>query len=202
MGSEATQKADGRVQQIEQKIAKLDSDLRQIREQMKRVRGPAQNTLKQRAMKILQQKKMYEKQRDSLMGTVFNMEQAAFTTESLNDTVIMVDAMKMANKQMKQQFKQINIDSVEDLFDDMADLMEDNDIIQEAMSRSFSTPEDLDETELEAELDALGDELLMGEDEEQLPSYLMESSVPSEGLPETGMQQPDQVVEPQVLTTN
>merc|ERR1712137_364585 len=106
-------------------------------------------------------------------------EQAAFTTESLNDTVIMVDAMKMANKQMKQQFKQINIDSVEDLFDDMADLMEDNDIIQEAMSRSFSTPEDLDETELEAELDALGDELLMGEDEEQLPDYLMETSVPS-----------------------
>merc|ERR1712137_632860 len=114
----------------------------------------------------------------------------------------MVNAMKHANTQMKKQFKQINIDSVEDLYDDIAELMEENDMIQEAMSRSFSTPEDLDETELEAELDALGDELLMGEDEEQLPSYLMESSVPSEGLPETGMQQPDQVVEPQVLTTN
>ena len=41
----------------------------------------------------------------------------------------------------------------------------------------------------------------MGEDEEQLPSYLMESSVP-EGLPETNEQQADQIVEPQVLTTN
>merc|ERR1712000_727740 len=91
----------------------------------------------------------------------------------------MVNAMKQANVQMKKQFKQINIDSVEDLYDDMAELMEENDMIQEAMSRSFSTPEDLDENELEAELDALGDELLMGEDEEQIPSYLMESSVPN-----------------------
>merc|ERR1712137_292636 len=96
----------------------------------------------------------------------------------------MVNAMKHANTQMKKQFKQINIDSVEDLYDDMAELMEENDMIQEAMSRSFSTPEDLDENELEAELDALGDELLMGEDEEQLPSYLMESSIP-DSLPAT-----------------
>lgn len=50
------------------------------------------------------------------MGTVFNMEQAAFTTESLNDTVVMVNAMKQANVQMKKQFKQINIDSVEVIY--------------------------------------------------------------------------------------
>lgn len=42
----------------------------------------------------------------------------------------------------------------------MAELMEENDMIQEAMSRSFSTPEDLDEADLEAELDALGDEVM------------------------------------------
>eukprot|EP00339_Tiarina_fusa_P027723 CAMPEP_0117031090 /NCGR_PEP_ID=MMETSP0472-20121206/22388_1 /TAXON_ID=693140 ORGANISM="Tiarina fusus, Strain LIS" /NCGR_SAMPLE_ID=MMETSP0472 /ASSEMBLY_ACC=CAM_ASM_000603 /LENGTH=144 /DNA_ID=CAMNT_0004739347 /DNA_START=223 /DNA_END=657 /DNA_ORIENTATION=- len=144
---------------------------------------------------------MYEQQRDSLMGTVFNMEQASFTTESLNDTVVMVEAMKHANVTMKQQFKKINIDNVEDLYDDMAELMEENDMIQEAMSRSFSTPEDLDENELEAELDALGDELLMGEDEEQLPSYLMESSVPTAALPEQEIGQNSPVVEPQVLTT-
>ena len=47
------------------------------------------------------------------MGTVFNMEQANFTTQSLQDTVVMVSAMKQANVQMKQQFKQIDIDSVE-----------------------------------------------------------------------------------------
>ena len=44
---------------------------------------------------------------------MFNMEQASFTTEYMNDTVVMVNAMKHANTQMKKQFKQINIDSVE-----------------------------------------------------------------------------------------
>merc|ERR1712232_215853 len=198
--NDATQQADSRVERLDQKINQLETDLRKIREQMKRVKpGPAQNSLKQRAMRTLKQKKMYEQQRDSLMGTIFNMEQANFTTESLNDTVVMVNAMKHANTQMKKQFKQIDIDSVEDLYDDMAELMEENDMIQEAMSRSFTTPEDLDESELEAELDALGDELLMGEDEEQLPSYLIESSVPS-GLPQEDISEPNQT-EPQVLQT-
>merc|ERR1712137_1278114 len=201
--SDATQQADGRMQRLDQKINQLDSDLRTIREQMKRVRpGPAQNNLKQRAMRILKQKKMYEQQRDALMGTMFNMEQASFTTESMNDTVVMVNAMKHANTQMKKQFNQINIDSVEDLYDDMAELMEENDMIQEAMSRSFSTPEDLDENELEAELDALGDELLMGEDEEQLPSYLIESaSIPST-IPEPEIMEAPEATKAQTLQTN
>merc|ERR1712232_1515585 len=198
--NDATQQADSRVERLDQKINQLETELRTIREQMKRVRpGPAQNSLKQRAMRVLKQKKMYEGQRDSLMGTIFNMEQANFTTQSLQDTTIMVSAMKAANATMKQQFKSIDIDSVEDLYDDMAELMEENDMIQEAMSRSFSTPEDLDEADLEAELDALGDELLMGEDEEQLPSYLIESSVPS-GLPQEDISEPNQT-EPQVLQT-
>mmetsp|Transcript_32138 Transcript_32138/g.54931 ORF Transcript_32138/g.54931 Transcript_32138/m.54931 type:complete len:219 (+) Transcript_32138:42-698(+) len=200
---EATQQADGRIQRINQKISQLDSELRTIREQMKRVRpGPAQNSLKQRAMRVLKQKKMYEGQRDSLMGTIFNMEQANFTTQSLQDTTIMVSAMKAANATMKQQFKSIDIDSVEDLYDDMAELMEENDMIQEAMSRSFSTPEDLDEADLEAELDALGDELLMGEDEEQIPSYLIESaSIPST-IPEPEIMEAPEATKAQTLQTN
>lgn len=50
------------------------------------------------------------------MGTIFNMEQANFTTQSLQDTTIMVSAMKAANATMKQQFKSIDIDSVEVCF--------------------------------------------------------------------------------------
>merc|ERR1712137_81475 len=196
--SEASEKADGRVQKLDQRIAGLESDLRKTREQMKRVRpGAAQNQLKQRALRLLKQKKMYEQQRDSLMGTIFNMEQASFATESMNDTVVMVDAMKHANKEMRKQFKQIDIDGIDDLYDDMADLMEDNDMIQEIMGRSFSTPEDLDETELEAELDALGDELLMEEDDEKLPDYLMETSVPST-VPTSQVEAPEiEAVQPQ-----
>ena len=41
----------------------------------------------------------------------------------------------------------------------MADLMEDNDMIQDILSRSFATPEGLDEGDLESELESLGDEV-------------------------------------------
>ena len=51
-------KVDGRVADLDVKIKNLDTQLRQLREQMKTARGPAQNTLKQRALKVLKQKKM------------------------------------------------------------------------------------------------------------------------------------------------
>lgn len=41
----------------------------------------------------------------------------------------------------------------------MADLLEQADEVQEALGRSYGTP-DIDEDELEAELEALGDEML------------------------------------------
>jgi len=47
--------------------------------------------------------------------------------------------------------------------------------INEALGRNFSTPVDLDEADLDAELEMLGDELeeLDGETEDAIPSYLL-----------------------------
>ena len=47
--------------------------------------------------------------------------------------------------------------------------------INEALGRNFATPEDLDEADLDAELEMLGDELEeeMFEEAEATPSYLM-----------------------------
>eukprot|EP00011_Vannellida_sp_DIVA3-517-6-12_P013615 CAMPEP_0114613470 /NCGR_PEP_ID=MMETSP0168-20121206/5148_1 /TAXON_ID=95228 ORGANISM="Vannella sp., Strain DIVA3 517/6/12" /NCGR_SAMPLE_ID=MMETSP0168 /ASSEMBLY_ACC=CAM_ASM_000044 /LENGTH=567 /DNA_ID=CAMNT_0001824475 /DNA_START=195 /DNA_END=1900 /DNA_ORIENTATION=+ len=171
--TEASEQADVRIQRLDAKISQLDGELRQIRAKLKATKAPgAQNTLKQRAMRILKQKKMYEQQRDQLQSQAFNLEQANFTSQAMQDTVTMVSAMKQANTQMKQQFKAVNLDSIEDLYDDMADLMDEHDMMQDILSRAFQTPEDLDEADLEAELDALGDELLEGEDFDQMPAYM------------------------------
>jgi charged multivesicular body protein 5 len=51
--------------------------------------------------------------------------------------------------------------------DDLSDLMLDSNDIQEALGRSYLTP-DIDESELESELDALGEDMLS----EATPSYL------------------------------
>ena len=77
--------------------------------------GPAKNAVKQKALRVLKQKKMYESQSDNLKQQSFNMEQAHYTTQTLKDTKITVDAMKLGVKQMKKEFKKINIDEIEDI---------------------------------------------------------------------------------------
>ena len=55
----------------------------------------------------------YESQLDNLRQQSFNMEQANYATESLKDTQATVVAMKAGVKQMKKEFKHINIDDIE-----------------------------------------------------------------------------------------
>ncbi|XP_076617898.1 charged multivesicular body protein 5 [Chaetodon auriga] len=173
---------DGRAESIDKKIARLDAELVKYKEQMKKMRdGPSKNMVKQKAMRVLKQKRMYEGQRDNLMQQSFNMEQANYTIQSLKDTKTTVDAMKTGLKDMKKAYKNVKIDKIEDLQDQLEDMMEDANDIQEAMSRSYGTP-DIDEDDLEAELDALGDEFLMDDDSSYLDEASSAPSIP-EGLP-------------------
>ena len=75
--------------------------------------GPGKNALKQRAMKVLQQRKMYEGQRDQLQSSSWSMEQAAMTTENLRNVMTTVDAMKSANKEMRRQYGKVDINKIE-----------------------------------------------------------------------------------------
>ncbi|KAG0230850.1 hypothetical protein BGW42_000640 [Actinomortierella wolfii] len=129
-------------------------------------------------MRILKERKLYEQQRDQLQQQSFNMEQAAFTTENLKNVMTTVDAMRVANQTMKQQYKKVDIDKIEQMQDEMQDIMDQANEIQETLGRSYGIPEEIDEDELEAELDALGDELY---EEEEEPSYLEDavSALPS-----------------------
>lgn len=47
------------------------------------------------------------------MQQSFNMEQTQFVTENLKNTITTVEAMKMGAKEMKQQYKKINIDKID-----------------------------------------------------------------------------------------
>ena len=49
-----------------------------------------------------------------------------------------MDAMQTGLKQMKKEYKSVNIDKIEDLQDDLADMMEDANEIQEIMGKSES----------------------------------------------------------------
>jgi charged multivesicular body protein 5 len=167
--------------------------------------GPAKNAVKAKALRVLKQRKMYEAQVDNLRQQAFNMEQANYATQTLKDTQATVVAMKEGVKQMQKEFKNINIDQIEvrkiyyfmitiilikiyftrryivvglqDLQDDLADMLEQADEVQEAMGRSYGMPE-IDDDELAAELEALGDDLALDEDTSFLDDAIKAPSAP------------------------
>lgn len=161
--------------------------LGQFRDKMSRLaNGPAKNVWRQKAMAVLKQKKMYEAQRDSLAQQNFNMEQAALTTDNLRNTMATVDAMRVANKEMKREYGKVKIDKIDKIYDEMEDLLEQAQEVQELMGRSYNLPDEIDEDELDAELDALQDPDLDVEAFEPgvsagsstVPSYLQDSEPP------------------------
>ncbi|CAG5111336.1 Oidioi.mRNA.OKI2018_I69.chr2.g5655.t3.cds [Oikopleura dioica] len=114
--NDCVQNLDSRGDSIDKKIAKLDAELVKYKNQMKTMRkGPGKNAVKQKAMRVLKQRKMYENQREQISNQSFNMDQANFTIQTLKDTQDTVTAMKAGAKAMKKEYKKINIDKIEDL---------------------------------------------------------------------------------------
>jgi len=154
--SDAIASTDQRASSVEVKIAKLDAELVRYRDQMAKMRnGPGKNAIQERAIRVLRQKKMYEAQLAQLTQQSFNMESAALATENLRNTMVTVDAMKTANKEIRKQYGKIDLDKIESMQDEMTDLLEQANEIQETMGRSYTVPDEIDEADLEAELEAL-----------------------------------------------
>jgi charged multivesicular body protein 5 len=170
---------DQRAENIDTKVKNLDAELRKYKDQMAKMReGPAKNAVKQKALRVLKQRKQYENQVENLRNQSFNMEQANYATQTLKDTHATVAAMKGGVKTMQKEFKKINIEEIEDLQDEMADMLEQADDVQEAMGRTYGMPE-VDDDELQAELDALGDEIALDDDTSYLDDVVKAPEAPS-----------------------
>lgn len=108
------------------------------------------------------------------------MEQAGMMQDNLKNVMTTVDAMKTTQKELKKQYGKVDLDRIERMQDEMADLMDVGNEIQESLSRSYDIPEDVDEAELDAELEALGAEVDLEREfggSEALPSF-MQDEVP------------------------
>ncbi|CAL1701210.1 unnamed protein product [Somion occarium] len=194
---DAISSTDTRVSSIEVKIRKLDGELGRYKDQMSKLRnGPGKNAIQERALRTLKQKRMYEAQLAQLQQQTFNMESASLATENLRNTMATVDAMKQTQKELKKQYGKMDIDKIENIHYEMEDLLEQVNEIQESLGRSYAVPDEIDEADLQAELDAL--EL---EEEVEGPSYLADlnkvpdfvDEAPVE-LPETAPKEPAEAV--------
>ena len=61
----------------------------------------------------MKQKRHYESQLEGLRNQAFNMEQANYATQQLKDTKVTVDAMKLGVKEMRKEYKKVDIGKIE-----------------------------------------------------------------------------------------
>lgn len=185
--NDAIKSIDERTGSLDVKLLKINSELLTYQQKISRMRdGPGKLALKQKALKLLRQRKQIEAQKDQLENQLWNMTQASMTTDNLKNTVITMDAMKSANKALKLQYGKINIDKIEQLQDEMLDLIDKLNELQELLLMSYDAPDEISELELDAELDALGEEmdfeLEMNESGLGVPLYLNDAEG-TQGLP-------------------
>jgi charged multivesicular body protein 5 len=139
-----------------------------------------------RRPQVLRQKKLYEGQREQLYQQQYNVESAAFTMQSMQDSVQVVGAMQAGAKQMaamQKKHKELRVDEVWKTMDQMADMAADFEEVQDAMG-SYNVPDAIDDADLDAELDALGDDDALAElAGDGVPAYLA-ADEELEALPE------------------
>jgi len=112
----------------------------------------------------------------------------------MKDSVTQVQAMQAANKELKKAFKakELDINAIEKLQDEMADMMDLSNEINESLGQAYGVPDEIDEEELMGELALLEDELAneaeeIGEGE--VPSYLQDE-MPDAPTADTAQGQP------------
>lgn len=177
--TETSEKMDGRVTELDAKIAKCDEDIKNHMSKARSGQGAALS--KNRALQALKRKKMLEQQRNQIMGTQFNIEAMAFQQENMQTTMETVGAMKAGAETMKEQMGKFDIDDLAEMQDDMADMMMDMEEINEMMSRNY-TLDGMDDATLDDEFAALEEEMKMEEFDSMMtggttvPSYLPSST--------------------------
>ncbi|CAJ1410151.1 unnamed protein product [Effrenium voratum] len=167
---DTSSRIDSRVTDLEKKIAKCDEDLRRY----VAAKGGQQ---KQLALQCLKRKRMYEQQRDQILGTQFNVDSLAGAQEQAEINMMTVEAMKAGHQDLKERYSQMGgAMDIEQLMDNMADLNDEISDINEAISTSYAVPDGFDEASFAAEFSALEEEMKMeslaGISSTARPSYL------------------------------
>lgn len=154
-------KNNSHIESIDAKVATLNAQLTALNSKMSGMKegSPGRTVLRKRAAEVLKRRKHYESSRDQYEAQVWQLEQAQGMTDNLTNVRTTVAAMESASKEMRKQFGKVDLDKIERLQDEMADLMDISNEIQETLGRSYDIPEEIDEADLDAELEALGQDV-------------------------------------------
>ncbi|KAK3857471.1 hypothetical protein Pcinc_036276 [Petrolisthes cinctipes] len=136
------------------------------------------------ALQALKRKKRYDKQLQQIDGTLSTIEMQREALESANTNTNVLQTMGEAAKALKFAHKELDVDKVHDMMDDIAEQQEVAREISDAISNPVAFGDDVDEDELLQELEELEqeelDEKLLSTNENvgELPD--VPSSVPAQ----------------------
>ena len=149
---------------INKKVAFLEKQIQKLENEAKELIRRKTGNNRKRALGKLKLKKLKEKELSKLMGMQFNLSVQQNALENASINTLVVASMQTANDAFKKIKKDINIDDVDELVED---LNEQHDLMEE-VSNALGEPlfnTDLDEDELLAELNELeeleADQLLL-----------------------------------------
>ena len=180
----AQQGLQGKMSQLDTQIAQLNMQLQTIQKKLGAIRSPAgQRPLRAQALKLLNKRKKLEQMRESLDNQDWSMTQSRMMSDTLANTMLSVNALKQSNAALKSQYGKIDIDKLEDMQDEMADLIERGEELQNALNMNSDAldVDDIDDAELDAELDALAEDDLMGYN--AVGNDLMDIGASADGVP-------------------
>ncbi|KAK2193602.1 hypothetical protein NP493_11g07038 [Ridgeia piscesae] len=154
------QEAIQRLRGIEEMLQKKTDFLEKKIEQELSIARKNGTKNKRVALQALKRKKRYEKQLTQIDGTLSTIE---FQREALENSSTNTEVLKVmgdAAKALKTAHKNMDVDDVHDLMDEVAEQQEIANEISEAISSPVGFGQDVDEDDLLAELEELEQEAL------------------------------------------
>merc|ERR1711910_142249 len=116
-------------------------------------------TNKRVALQALKRKKRYEQQLQQIDGTLTTIEQQRNVLENANTNTEVLKNMGEASKALKAAHKNMDVDQVHDMMDDIAEQQDVAKEISEAISNPVAFGQEFDELELD-EQEALDKQML------------------------------------------
>jgi hypothetical protein len=195
---QAVNNTAGRVNHLEARMRKTENDINSLKAELSRCRpGTSQhNMYKRRILAAMKERKRIDMQINSSFAMQSNLTAVQDASYQMQEAQEHGAMLMEQNKVMKAQMNTVNADAIADAQDEMRESLAETQEITEMLGEDYGV-DGIDDADLEAELEGLGDEMGFSETvgAQSTPSYVPSnpagaSAVPSYLAPGAGSAAP------------
>ena len=160
------------------KLDQVEKELKGALVDYRQARTPQQKAqAKNKAMRLLKKKKLYQAHVNNLENTQMAVESAAMDVDIMKDNMAIMQTMKATVQMQKDMMHAMGgIDSMYDVMDDMQEIKDQQEEFNEEMQRNFDI--DVDDADLNDEIDELDYQMRMEMDNQGMQVPMGEMNQP------------------------